>query len=112
MRVEGFSSAPLNRISPPGSAVTPYREARRNDEQRGEQPAATSASQGFDSQPQPRRVQAGNPGSENLPARAQDLYQARPVSSRAAQALASYGSTANMPVDPDASQVLGLDLFA
>jgi hypothetical protein len=112
MRVEGFSSAPLNRISPPGSAVTPYRDVRRDDEQRGEQPAAPSASQGLDQQPLPRRVQASSAGSENLPARPQDLYQAFPVSSRAAQALASYGSTASLPVDPDAAQILGLDLYA
>lgn len=112
MRVEGFSSAPLNRIAPAGGAVTPNREVRRDDERRGEQPASTSASQGFDQQPLPRRVQASSAGSENLPARAQDLYQSRPVSARAAQALASYGSTASLPVDPDAAQILGLDLYA
>lgn len=112
MRVEGFSAAPLNRIAPAGGAVTPYREIRREDERRGDQPATSSASQGFEQQPLPRRVQAASAGSENLPARAQDLYQARPVSSRAAQALASYGSTASLPVDPDAAQILGLDLYA
>jgi hypothetical protein len=57
-------------------------------------------------------VQAAEAGSEYLPARAQDLYPSRPVSSRAAQALASYGSTASLPVDPDAAQILGLDLYA
>ena len=49
-----------------------------------------------------------------MPARAReflDSYQ-RPVSGRVAQALASYGSTANMVSEVDATEVLGLDLYA
>ncbi|WP_252274355.1 hypothetical protein [Pseudomonas subflava] len=113
MRIDGFSSYPLDRTPRPGSAVTPYREAQREVEQRREQPTPPSATQGYEQIAQPRRVQASNASSDNLPARMQDnLAQQRGLSSRANQALAAYGNTAAYTEDRDASEVLGLDLYA
>lgn len=114
MRLDGFSSSySLDRTSRPGSAVTPYREAQREVEQRREQPAPPSATQGYEQIAQPRRVQAGNPSSDSLPARYQDTFtQQRGLSARANQALAAYGSTASYTEQLDASEVLGLDLYA
>lgn len=113
MRIDGLSSSyPLDRSPRPGSAVTPYREVQRASENRAEQPAAPASSQGFEQAPQPRRVQASNAGSDSLPARPQDLAQQRALSNRAAQALASYGSTASFVAETDAQEVLGLDLYA
>ncbi|WP_068829322.1 hypothetical protein [Pseudomonas sp. BMS12] len=114
MRIDGFTSSyPLDRNPRPGSAVTPLRESQREVEERREQPSSTSASQGFEQVAQPRRVQAGAASSENLPARSQDAYtQPRNLSARANQALAAYGNTASYTSDLDASEVLGLDLYA
>jgi hypothetical protein len=97
----------------PGSAVTPLREDQREVEQRREQPSPPSASQGYEQLAQQRRVQAGNASSENLPARSQDGYtQQRGLSAKASQALAAYGNTAGYTDERDASEVLGLDLYA
>lgn len=114
MRIDGFSSSyPLDRSPRPGSAVTPLRESQREVEQRREQPLPASASQGYEQIAEARRVQAGNAGSESLPARYQDpLAQQRGLSARASQALAAYGSAAGYTEDLGASQVLGLDLYA
>ncbi|NQD96105.1 hypothetical protein HP532_25925 [Pseudomonas sp. CrR25] len=95
-----------------GTAVTPYREAQREIEERREQPAAPASSQGFGQTPQTRRVQAANAGGDSLPARPQDLKYQAALSSRAAQAIASYSSTATFVSESDAPQVLGLDLYA
>ncbi len=109
MRVDGLNSSyPLDRSSRPGSAATPLRESQREVEARREQPSATSASQGFEQIAQARRVQAGAGSSENLPMRSQNAYaQARNLG-----ALAAYGSTASYTYERDASEVLGLDLYA
>lgn len=114
MRIDGLNSSyPLDRSPRPGSAVTPLRESQREVEERREQPSSASASQGFEQIAQPRRVQAGTSSSENLPARSQNVYeQPRNLSARANQALAAYGNAASYTSDRDASEILGLDLYA
>lgn len=113
MRIDGFSSYSLDRSPRPGSAVTPLRENQREVEQRREQPISPSATQGYEQLAQPRRVQAGNASSDSLPARYQDnLGQQRGFSAKANQALAAYGNTAGYTDERDASEVLGLDLYA
>lgn len=96
-----------------GTAVTPYREAQREAEAQREQPAAPASSQGLEQTPQIRRVQASSGNAESLPSRAQDAgYPPPALSSRAAQALASYSTTAAYASESDAQEVLGLDLYA
>ncbi|MBB2495689.1 hypothetical protein [Aquipseudomonas ullengensis] len=115
MRIDGFSSAySLERSPRPGSAATPLREVQREVEERRDQPTSPSSSQGFEQAAQARRVQASSAGSDSLPARTQGNYseQQRGLSARANQALAAYGNTASYTFDRDASEVLGLDLFA
>ncbi|HSX87947.1 MAG TPA: hypothetical protein VLG17_08105 [Pseudomonas sp.] len=94
-----------------GTAVTPFREAQREVEARREQPAAPASSQGFEQTPQLRRVQASNASSDSLPATLDRGYQPA-LSNRAAQAIASYSSTAAYAQDAGAQEVLGLDLYA
>lgn len=113
MRIDGsIASYSPDRGPRSGTAVTPFREAQREIEARREQPAAPASSQGFGQTPQARRVQASSAGTDSLPARPQDLGYQRALSSRAAQAIASYSSTATFASEPDAQQVLGLDLYA
>ncbi|AOE87152.1 hypothetical protein [Pseudomonas sp. TCU-HL1] len=113
MRIDGFTSSyPLERSPRQGSAVTPLREIQREEEARREQPSAPSTTQGFEQAPQPRRVQASNSSGDSLPVRPQDLTQHRTISNRAAQAIASYSSTALLATESDAPEVLGLDLYA
>jgi hypothetical protein len=113
MRIDGSNSLMLlDRGARAGAAVTPLREVQRDQEQRREQPALPASSQGFEAAAQVRRVQAGNASSDSLPARLQDQPSQRAISNRAAQALASYGSTAGFTTQPDAQEVLGLDLYA
>ncbi|MBA1274303.1 hypothetical protein [Stutzerimonas azotifigens] len=122
MRIDGSSSSyPLDRPVRPGGAVTPYRESQRHAELQREQLPANSASQGLERIAQPRQVNAATDGatvdSDYFPARlAQPHFDPgdsdRPLSSRAAQALASYSSTASLSTDLDANEVLGLDLYA
>ncbi|BAN50301.1 hypothetical protein [Metapseudomonas resinovorans] len=114
MRIDGFTSSyPLERSPRQGSAVTPFREIQREAEARREQPGTPSSTQGFEQAPQPRRVQAGNASGDSLPVRPQDLIQQqRSISNRAAQAIASYSTTAQFVADYDAPEVLGLDLYA
>ncbi|UCO97178.1 hypothetical protein LF844_21270 [Metapseudomonas lalkuanensis] len=113
MRIDGFnSSSPLERSPRQGSAVTPFREIQREEEARREQPSTPSSTQGYEQAPQSRRVQAGNGSTDSLPVRPQDLIQQRNMSNRAAQAIASYSTTARMTAEYDAPEVLGLDLYA
>lgn len=113
MRIDGsLSSYSPDRGPRSGTAVTPFREAQREIEARREQPAAPASSQGFEQVPQTRRVQASSAGGDSLPARPRDLGYQPALSSRAAQAIASYSSTATFASEADAQQVLGLDLFA
>lgn len=94
-----------------GTAVTPFREAQREVEERREQPATPASSQGFEQTPQLRRVQATNASSDSLPATQDRGYQPA-LSNRAAQAIASYSSTAAFAQDAGAQEILGLDLYA
>lgn len=94
------------------AAVTPLRDVQRDLEQRREQPSLPASSQGLETTPQVRRVQASNASSDSLPARLQEQLSQRGLSNRANQALASYGSTAGFSEQPDAQEVLGLDLYA
>mgnify|MGYP003453053189 CR=1 FL=1 len=116
MRIDGFTSSySLDRTPRPGSAVTPLRESQREVEERREQSVIPSpaSSQGFEQTPQPRRVQPGTASSDSLPARSQEAYsQQRGLSSRANQALSAYGNTASYTNERDASEILGLDLYA
>lgn len=118
MRIDGYASSsyPLDRGSRPGTAVTPYREVQREEEARREQPATPSTTQGLESTPQIRRVQAGSASSDSLPVRVQEYLggsaNSRSLSNRAAQALASYDTTARLLDDVDSQEVLGLDLYA
>ncbi|MBD9514004.1 MULTISPECIES: hypothetical protein [Pseudomonadaceae] len=115
MRIDGFTSTSqtTERSSRTGTAVTPFREVQRDVETRREQPAPTSASQGLDSQSQTRRVESSNASSYSLPATLRDnLDYQRPLTSRAAQALASYTSTASMVSQYEGQEVVGLDLYA
>lgn len=78
-----------------------------------EQPAAPASSQGLEQAPQIRRVQASGSNTDSLPTRSQGLgYQQPTLSNRAAQALASYSTTAAYASEYDAQEVLGLDLYA
>ena len=113
MRIDGFTPSYLpDRSARAGSAVTPFREAQREVEARREQPASPASSQGLEQTPLERKVDAGNASSDSLPARLQDQLYQPPLNNRAAQALASYSSTASFAVDADAQQVMGLDLYA
>ncbi len=113
MRIDGsLPSYSPDRGPRSGTAVTPYREAQREIEVRREQPTAPASSQGFEQTPQARRVQAASAGTDSLPARQRDLGSQPALSNRAAQAIASYSSTATFANESDAQQVLGLDLYA
>lgn len=113
MRIDSPTSfSLLDRGSRVGATVTPLRDVQRDIEQRREQPALPASSQGFDSVPQARQVQASNASSDSLPARLQERPSQRGLSNTANQALASYGSTAGFTSAPDAQEVLGLDLYA
>ncbi|HBX55604.1 hypothetical protein [Pseudomonas sp. UBA2684] len=113
MRIDGsIPSYSPDRGPRSGTAVTPFREAQREVEERREQPATPASSQGFEQTPQARRVQASSASTDSLPARPQDLAYPQTLNNRAAQAIASYSSTASFATESDAQQVLGLDLFA
>ncbi|WAC43340.1 hypothetical protein OU997_13740 [Pseudomonas sp. SL4(2022)] len=113
MRIDGFTSSySPDRSARPGSAVTPFREAQREVEERREQPTAPASTQGLETIAQPRRVEASNASSDNLPSRLQDQLYQPPLNNRAAQALASYSTTASFASETDAQQVMGLDLYA
>lgn len=118
MRIDGYiSSYPLDRparTSAPGAA---YREVRPVDEVQKRLPVQDdrSAEDGIAYAEVEASSEARNVRAEHLPARYADMserYQ-QPISARAAQALASYGSTANITrYDESVSQVVGLDLYA
>ena len=115
MRIDGFTSSyTLDRTPRPGSAVTPFREVQREEETRRDVPATPSTTQGLESTPQQRRVQASNASSDSLPARYQQdpVVQRNGVSSRAQQALASYATTASYSNERDSTEILGLDTYA
>lgn len=57
----------------------------------------------------PRAVNASTANAEYLPARRESQ---EPVYGRSNQALASYQSTASLPVNDEAEGIFGIDLFA
>jgi hypothetical protein len=116
MRIDSFSSAyPLDRPARLSTVGTSYREVKPVEDVQSGAPADDSPSSATASY---REVEAPSDRdatyAEYLPARYADVaerYQ-QPVSAKAAQALASYGSTANMVRNLDANEVVGLDLYA
>ncbi len=110
MRIDGYlPSYSPDRGPRSGTAVTPYRETQREVEVQREQPAAPAS---MEQAPQIRRVQASSSNTDSLPTRSQGLsYQQPTLSNRAAQALASYSTTAAYASEYDAQEVLGLDLY-
>ncbi len=102
-----------DRSSRLGTAAAPVRETTRELDTRREQPAAASV-QDYERIAQARRVAGSSASGDSLPARAQQLAYPSGLNSRAAQAIASYSSTAALAsdYDSDAQQVLGLDLYA
>lgn len=103
MRINGFPSTTysLDRAVRPGSEVTPYREMV----------GSGTATREANPASQPSRV--APPGSARPGSLAELTTPYRPaLNSYAAQALASYASTASLAADPDALEVLGLDLYA
>jgi hypothetical protein len=117
MRIDGFTSPILDRGPRTGSAVTPFRDVQREIEQRREpspRTASATSPQGYDPVATARRVLGSNSASaanDSLPPRIQNPYQQHPLTSHAAQALASYTSTASYG-EANAQEVLGLDLYA
>lgn len=101
MRIDGYSSSYHPQLpgprpgagspTPPAQAVEPQRSAPQaaNQAERYQQLAAQRVAPAPDS-----------------------LVQQRPLSAQAAQAIASYTTTASHGGDPDALEVLGLDLYA
>ncbi|WP_373185500.1 hypothetical protein [Halopseudomonas sp.] len=57
----------------------------------------------------PRAVNASTANAEYIPARRESL---EPVYGRSNQALASYQTTASLPVNDEADGIFGIDLFA
>ncbi len=110
MRIDGFASAYAQPRSAPRSE--PRDAAAEEQRERASQPAATEQQQGFDAQEIQRRVNALSKNQENLPTNLREATLQRPLSNRAAQALASYGSTAQITGEADASRLAGLDLYA
>lgn len=117
MRIDSFNAGyNPERSGRTGNALTPYPEVQRQVEQQRQQPVSPALTQGLDNLARTRRAEAGTASGEILPVRTQnyaEFSELRPqVSSRAAQALASYASTSAMVVQSDAQEVLGLDLYA
>lgn len=106
MRINGYpsSSYPLDRSARPGTAVVPYGEVQRDSATRSEVPAKAATA--------PAGASASAFNEERLPIVAGAITYQRSLSSQAAQALASYSSTASYSYDADANEVLGLDLYA
>ena len=120
MRLNGLapSAYPLERPAQPGSAPVPYRESERAAEQARESivtPAGQADSTYEHLSRRSSKSESTDYGSvisgDFMPARFEAMME-RPLTSRATQALQSYGSTASFTADLDAHEVLGLDLYA
>lgn len=119
MRLNGLapSAYPVERSAQRGSAPVPYRESERAADQAREF-TVTPASQADSTYEHLSRRTRNEPtdyasvvSGDFMPARYEAMME-RPLTSRAAQALQSYGTTASFSVDIDAHEVLGLDLYA
>ncbi len=114
MRVDSFLPVPYatDRSARTGRAADSYGETQRAAQaQRG-----VDSRTGQDYQPQAdrpqQRVNSGALVERYAAFRYDEPQPERPLSSRVAQALASYTSTASMRIDLDDTEVLGLDLYA
>ena len=119
MRLNGLapSAYPFERAPQRGGAPVPYRESERAAEQAREA-IVTPVSQTeftYEHLSRPTRSESADDASvisgDFMPARFEAMME-RPLTSRASQALQSYGSTASFTADLDAHEVLGLDLYA
>lgn len=119
MRLNGLapSAYPIERPAQPGSAPVPYRESERAAEQ-ARQSIVTPSGQAestYEHLPRSDKSESADYGSvisgDFMPARFEAMME-RPLTSRATQALQSYGSTASFTADLEAHEVLGLDLYA
>ena len=119
MRLNGLapSAYPIERHAPPGSAPVPYRESERAAEQARESivTPAGQADSTYGHLSRHSKSESTDYGSvisgDFMPARFEAMME-RPLTSRATQALQSYGTTASFTADLDAHEVLGLDLYA
>lgn len=115
MRIDGYSSA-YERPGRSSGALVPYREGQRTTYVPQPESTRASAPEAEPVEGEVRRVEPGSAIFElrqaYASARFSDAGDARPLSSRAAQALASYTTTARYNQDFDSSEVVGLDLYA
>ncbi|RMH92786.1 hypothetical protein EA797_07100 [Stutzerimonas zhaodongensis] len=119
MRLNGLAPAPfpIERPAQPGSAPVPYRESERAAEQARESiiTPASQAESTYEHLSRRSKSESTDYGSvisgDFMPSRFEAMME-RPLTSRATQALQSYGSTASFTADLDAHEVLGLDLYA
>ncbi|WP_241729911.1 hypothetical protein [Pseudomonas sp. SST3] len=119
MRLNGLapSAYPIERPAPRGGAPVPYRESERAAEQARESIATPSSQVDSTYEHLSHRNRsesidyASAMSGDFMPARFEAMME-RPLNSRAAQALQSYGTTASFSADLDAHEVLGLDLYA
>jgi hypothetical protein len=119
MRLNGLapSAYPIERPAHPGSTPVPYRESERAAEQARESivTPASQADSTYEHLARGGKSQSADSGSvisgDFMPSRFEAMME-RPLTSRATQALQSYGTTAGFTADLDAHEVLGLDLYA
>lgn len=119
MRLNGLapSAYPIERAPQRESAPVPYRESEKAAEKARESIVTPSSSTDstYEHLSRPSRSESTDYGSvisgDFMPARFEAMME-RPLNSRAAQALQSYGTTASFSADLDAHEVLGLDLYA
>jgi len=119
MRLNGLapSAYPIERPAQPGSAPVPYRESERAAQQARESivTPASQADSTYEHLSRRGKSESSDHGSvisgDFMPARFEAMME-RPLNSRAAQALQSYGTTVSFIADLDAQEVLGLDLYA
>ncbi len=119
MRLNGLapSAYPIERVPQRDSATVPYRESEKAAEQLRESivTPANQADATYEHLSRPTKSESTDYASvvsgDFMPARFEAMME-RPLTSRAAQALQSYGTTASFSPDVDAHEVLGLDLYA
>lgn len=119
MRLNGLapSAYPIERVPQRDNAPVPYRESERAAEQARESivTPANQADATYEHLSRKTKSEstdyAAVVSGHFMPARFEAMME-RPLTSRAAQALQSYGTTAAFIQDVDAHEVLGLDLYA
>ncbi|MCQ4320410.1 hypothetical protein [Stutzerimonas stutzeri] len=120
MRLNGLapSAYPIERPAHPGSAPVPYHRKSERAAEPAREPIVTPASQAdatYEHLARRSKSESTDYASvisrDFMPARFEAMME-RPLTSRATQALQSYGTTASFTADLDAHEVLGLDLYA